>query len=563
MQAKKIRYAIIGIMLLALFVRAFNPGGLSGGDDSSYGAWVYYAFKEPFRFIYLDIPDEPTWHTNSAFLRNFSLWPMAPFVYLFGFHTWPLRMASLLFSLASIPLLYILVKRHFNTKICLLACFLFAVSPLHVAFTRVAYIDGALTFYALLFMYFIVTATEAKKTWMYYAAALVGIVTLLTTYLRGAVPMTAVIPFILLSKPTKKQWVHLIAAGSICIGAYILYPLIPLLWGDGRFWERFIYLLINGPVNQGYSHSDTFFALLKYLYVTPFLGIILVPAIFGAVHLAKDWKKPFNMLVLGYIATTIIFYINGQPVPSRQSSLVPAYAILAAVALSNVKKGSLYRLTAAYLFFIIPVSLAVIPEFAGFKSSTISITGTQGFNILVLLIFFACIALCTIPFFDSKILAQRRYLTAGYLFFSLALVIGLVIGGFGVFHRSDEINKVAEYMADNLDGEAYGCVAGIHEKTLRYLLKRDCATWRSIDIAWLEEQKSKGALKYFVLNHEYKYGTVGLGEVLPNGTVQDYVPGTLEEFHEDMYNWLMQNTIDVTSQSGVDPGRFTIRQMSS
>jgi len=554
-------HAIIVIMLLALFVRTYNAGGLSGGDDSAYGSWIYFAFEDPMRFLYLDIPDEPTWHKDTAFIRNFSLWPIAPFVFLFGFNAIALKLPSLLFSLATIPLLYIFINRYFGKKISLASCLLFAVAPLHVAFTRVAFIDGTLTFYALSVIYLVTTGIEQKKIWMFYAAGGIGLVTLLTTNFRGVVPMAAIVPFILASHLKWQQWKHLILAGIFAFGSYIIYPLIPLLWGDARFLDRFTNTMVHSSINMAYSHAETAVELIKYLYVTPFLGLLLVPALFGVYYCIENWKRPINLLLLGYLASTIAFYAHGQPVPSRQASMAPIYAILAAIAFYKIRSPKLFRYTAAYILFSIPLSLAIIPEFAEIRSTLIAYFGAGLFNIGVGLVVFACVVLVLVNVFDKLINRYARFLTNCYMALSVVLILGLVMGGFGVFHRSAEIHKVANYLENNLEDETYGCIAGIHEKTLRYLLQRDCATWRYIDVEWMEENKKD--LKYLLLNHEYTEGSFGLGNIAPDGTILRDEPGTFREYRKDMHEWVLQNSIDVTSQTGVDPNKFTIRKINS
>ncbi len=578
---------VISLMIICFLIRLHNSGGLSGGDDSSYAAWFFYAYEQPTRFIYLTIPDLPVWHQGMSLLRNFSIIPLAPFVYLFGFNTASLKLASLIFASLSVMMAYILAKRYFNTGIALLTMILFVFSPLNIAFSRVVFVDSALTFYILLTIYLVVRGIEEKRPGFFYIAGLVCLVDQLTTNFRGLVPLVGLVPFVILSRPSKKQWKHLVLVAILAMSVYIGYTLLPLLWGDSSFILRLFMRINHAEGARGTIFFTSLIQIGKYLYFTPFLGLIVVPALFGIYHVSKDLKRPINALTIFYLLSSIVFYVQGQFYPSRQTIYVPVFALLASIGIISMLKPAKQRMTRLYslIFFTIGYYLLMvymmlnhIPETYPFKQTMSSIIGSKAFSIGTYLLIVLTILSIFIPFILRYIGRINKFLVtnekillwSGKAILIILLIINIMVpvisvgAGFGIYHRSDKINAIADYLEKNLGDEKYGCIAGIHQKTLTYLLKRQCITY-SADIDWLERNKEEGNLKYFVINLEYDRGTLFLGKFLKNGSVDttDYDNPLIQKNDYQKIAWVFNNTVDITEKTslGKDNPFFRLREI--
>jgi len=571
-------YFLILLILICFLIRFHNAGALSGGDDSGYAEWIYYAIEDPSRFIYFELPDEPIYYQGFHDLRNFSIIPLAPFVYLFGFNMFALRLAPLLFACLSAFLLYAILKKYFNIEIAFLATFFFVFSPLHIAFTRVVFVDSALTFYVLLTIFLVTKGIEEKKNYLIYIAGGVVLIDLLTTNFRGAVPLLCLIPFALLSKPTKKQWMHLIIVGLSIPVLYLSYAALPILWSDYAFFNslmyRFFHSGLGKAVNRDFSgFIDGIIFLVKYMYFTVFVGLIIIPAIFGIKDTIKKIKIPINALLMTYLLTSLVFLFQGYPSPSRQTFYTPVLAAFAAIGIVIAWESrekivrSITLILSALLYFIVMmlVNLNYIPETIGYKTILIDHMGSALFNLFTLFSIISILVLCLLIFFISfnkRIKNRIKKIHKGFMsrtisfIFIIFLLINvfvpavLVIKGVGIYHRSEAINEVADYLKNNLGDEKYACVAGVHEKTLTFLLQRPNAYWLIVDKDWLEENAQAGNIRYFLINHEF--GTVGLGPILPDGSIDDTKNHAWWTFQEDKWNWLMENTVDITEETGLE-----------
>jgi len=540
---KKKLYIIITLLCLAFFVRFYDAGGISGGDDSSYAMWIHYAIEDPTKFVYLNIPDEPNRHSGLFLLRNFSIIPVAPFVLILGETALALRMASLLFGTFSVLLLFMLARRFFNDKVALTAAFLLAVSPMHTLFTRIAFVDGALTFYVLLISLMFIKGIDEKKPYLFYCASIIVLIDMLTTNFRGIVPLVALGAYAIAKKPSRTIWTHLIGSGVLVIVLYVGYSLLPILWGNYEYYGKLFYRIDHAVGYGGKTFVASFLNIGKYMFFTPFLGLILVPAAAGFISTVRKYKKPINLFLLAFLGSSIVFYIQGQMIPSRQTIYVPLFCLFAAIGLySRLSTQKIMILSLAYYLIMLVVGARYIPEFA-FLNMYIN-------NITAFVIIGAACMLVLIQFRPIKIL-KNATMRKGFLLFNLLVILFLVLSGTGIYRRSDKIETVAEFMKLNLDDEKYGCAAGIHDRTLIYLLNRECAFYGAIDVQWLEEHRDE--MKYFLINIEYGSYTAGLG------TMEDNVLTSDDPDRQLMIDWIYDNTVDITHSTQIDINHFRLR----
>ncbi len=583
-------WLLIALLAACFLIRFYNAGALSGGDDSGYASWVYYALQKPSRLVYLSMPDQPIYYQAFTDLRNFSIIPVVPFVLLLGYTTTAMRMASLIFAVLSALMLYLIAKRYFDYRISMLAVLLLVFSPIHIAFTRVAFVDSALTFYSMLIIYLVIRGIEEEKNYLFYLATVFSVFSLLTTNFRGAVPLVCLLPFALLSRPTRKQWTHLIVAGLLVPVIYIGYALLPVLWGNYGYidiiFQRVAYNALGKAVSRNSAgFLSSFIRLGKYLYFTVFFGLIALPALFGVYFSAKKIKKPIFALLVTYFASSIVFFLQGSFFPSRQTFYAPVLALLASIGIFSIyglkKKRSIGIITLAsfyvtYMILVVIISLTYVPDTSGIRDSIASLIGSGAYNALVVISLGAAGIFFIAPIFimlSSRITgflekSKDRVLWFGkaalwaFIIINVAVPAYLVAGGVGIYHRSEAINSIADYLNQHKGDELYGCVAGIHSKTLTYLLQKPCADWLQVDRGWLDENARNGSVKYFLVNTGY--GTPGLAAFLPDGSIDTQANSSYWGFRKEKWDWLMNNTADITAETslGAGNGQFILREYS-
>ena len=338
---KKENIFLIILLLCTFLIRIYNANELSGGDDSEFAHLATFAIQSKWRIIYTSFPDEPMSYGNFHYSRPCAAIPLVTSIWIFGYNKYAVLMPTLLFSVLSVFLLYLIVRKQFNTRIAFIASILFAFSPFHIAFTRIGLLHGALTFYCLLIVFLITKAIDEKKNLFIYLAAFVCLANAWTTDFRGLIPVFALVPYLYFRKINKEQFKHIIFAVLIVISLYFIYMLIPFIFfNNPKFFNFFINMFLyalpgHGIVTPTMSIVESAKIMINYLLMTPFIGLIFIPILFGFFYSIKKIKKPVYALWVFWLLSIIIFYIHGRPWVERQVVIVPAFAVLASIGITH------------------------------------------------------------------------------------------------------------------------------------------------------------------------------------------------------------------------------------
>ncbi len=160
------------VMLISLFMNFFQLGQsgfgnlfYASGVRSMLDSWhnFFFVSYDPGGFVTIDKPAVGFWlQTISA--------------KLFGFTPFSIYLPQALAGVASVLLLYFLVKRHFGVVAGLLAAAALAISPISVVTNRNNTIDSTLALALLLGAWAVLKAAETGKLrWLLLSAAFVGL----------------------------------------------------------------------------------------------------------------------------------------------------------------------------------------------------------------------------------------------------------------------------------------------------------------------------------------------------------------------------------------------------
>ncbi len=104
------------------------------------------------------------------------LWVEVPFALLFGVHGWSVSLPNMLAGIASVPLLYALVKQHLGELAGLVAALVLTVTPVFLATNRNNTMDGFLVFLLLLAAWaFLEAAATNRLRWLLLGGLLLGL----------------------------------------------------------------------------------------------------------------------------------------------------------------------------------------------------------------------------------------------------------------------------------------------------------------------------------------------------------------------------------------------------
>lgn len=612
----KKNWVMIVLILLTLFTfgsRVANTSDLSGGDDSQWSELAMYSIANPRLMVYPQFPDEPIPWQNKHYSRPATVIVYAMSILIFGFTKFAVVFPSALFSALSIILLFLLVRKFFNTNVALLASFLLAVSPFHLAFTRIGILDASLIFYCLLSYWLLITSFETKKARYIYLSALVWLVNITTTDIRGTVPILAVLPcfyFYLFKKKLnfktirdtffKNRLFHAFLISHIgIIILFLIYITVPLLWGDSGWLETLKVLAVHSVGARAGSSYMGFFEAIhsmgSILIFTPFLGTIFVPFLAGLAIAIRNIKEFRYSFWIFFMAGIVFFYSQGQFAPHRQTIFLPTIVIFAAVGLllpyiRFKNKGISWQLplvlaaSFSYLFFFVFMFSLLYPgDFVGVLSAASSVGASALLTLTIsywyVFVVILCVVFAMLYYFSRGLPVlfslrstkkkqirkgiRKIYLFAIFIFLVINLVLALLLvqSGVGIYKRTSATSEVGLYLKDNLVDEKFSCVAGVHAKSFAFYTQRPCATWLRVNVTWLEEQASAREVSYFIFNTHYDKKTVGVGNTLPDGTLGPALGDVSDENawvlnYEDVYNWVQDNAEDVSAELGMGAGRY-------
>ena len=166
------RLALLAILGLSTFLELFRITQ-EGYSNTYYAATVksmltswhnfFFASYDPGGFVTVDKPP-------------LGFWAQAASAELFGFHGWSLLLPQALAAVASVALLYYLVRRIFGPVSGLLAALTLALTPITVATARNNTVDVLLVLVLLVAAWAVVRAAETGSLrWLLLCAALVGL----------------------------------------------------------------------------------------------------------------------------------------------------------------------------------------------------------------------------------------------------------------------------------------------------------------------------------------------------------------------------------------------------
>lgn len=203
-----INIIFIGILSIAAFFRLVNlnflPISLFGDEvDVGYHAWSLITTGKDYMGNFL-----PSYiHSLSEWRAPLLMYLTAPFVGILGPTTFAVRLPVALLGVASVYLLFLLVKLFSkNNTLALLSAFVLAITPWHIHYSRASFEVVPLTFFLLLGTYLFVKQK-------YFTCLIPFILTFYTYSTANVFTPLFIIGLLLIYRPAlnlKKNWARLI-----------------------------------------------------------------------------------------------------------------------------------------------------------------------------------------------------------------------------------------------------------------------------------------------------------------------------------------------------------------
>jgi mannosyltransferase len=147
---------LAGIVVVAAVLRFYKLGAWSLWIDEIYTIGRIQAHYSSLEATLRNIPPSTNWFPVSLMLTSL-------LIKVLGISAWSARVASVLIGLATIPTLYLIVKKLFDGQIALISALLLAISPWHLTWSQNARFYTAVMLFYFLAMIAIYLGVERNR----------------------------------------------------------------------------------------------------------------------------------------------------------------------------------------------------------------------------------------------------------------------------------------------------------------------------------------------------------------------------------------------------------------
>lgn len=323
------------------------------------------------------------------------IWLMILFFTIFGWKLWVARMSIILFSVGTIALIYLVVKKVTDKEyLALLSAFFYAVLPLSIFFGRNIQMDSPSLFLGLCTLYFFISWLMERKLSTFIVACIFFVLTawFKITSLIVLSPLLFMIPYKEISKGffDKKYWKEfLILAIAIILSVvwlmFIAGALMPTTTANtmssGSFIGKNNWIDLSLSIFTS-SYWNNYGPLLKAYasdnYSIRGLWMILL----GFALFLMNYKSKISKFMFGYALGIILFIIIFAYKWNAHNYYQFPFLPFAAICLANVifQAGAMLKsITKIKYLQLLPILLIVF-LIGPFKGSTMQQFNTQFFG---------------------------------------------------------------------------------------------------------------------------------------------------------------------------------------
>jgi PA14 domain/Dolichyl-phosphate-mannose-protein mannosyltransferase len=189
---------VLGILALALGLRVYRLGDLTAGMHGDEGEFGLNAIR-----ILDGVPVSP-FKVGAFAFSNFTFWPLALAMKVFGINLFGLRVFSVLIGTLVLIPFYLLIRQWFGVRMTLIATFLLAVSDIGIFFSKLALNNVETAFSLVAGFYFLFRGLQTRRTINFVLSGLAFMFLSLYFYYAGRltpVLVIAVVAYLFVLRP--------------------------------------------------------------------------------------------------------------------------------------------------------------------------------------------------------------------------------------------------------------------------------------------------------------------------------------------------------------------------
>ena len=342
-------------------------------------------------------------------------------VYFFDLNETVLRFSIVIFSLATVVLIYFLGNEMGGKKLGLLSAFFLAINRLHVEHSQIIDIDGSFfTFFLILNIFFILKWFKTNKRKYFIFSVISSIILIL-------VKEPAVLIFfpLFLYFYKKKKINKFLEFLTVTLSLSIIFILLFNYFYSSNFFDGFLQqinkIVTKKPIENTLTRVYQFIGITTWDFTLPFVLISL----FSIFYVWKEKKEYFKFL-LYVVLSFVLFYTVILGLTRYFVPIIPVVCLLVSNYIINLKikdsrKSIILILSTIVLCYLIFYFLKIRTDL--YFLSEIK----TNFSLIII-----PYLLCTIPL-TLYFLKYRN--------FSLILLIGMSIG-YNIFFAQEAVNPL-------------------------------------------------------------------------------------------------------------------------
>ena len=274
---------------------------------------------------------------------------------VFGYSDVVGRLAAVAFGLGTVAVVFFIGRLMYGRRVGFVAALIMAVMPYAVVVSRQVLLDGPMTFFATLSLYFVARFADSRRAlWLYSAAATLGLMILAKE--TSVLILGGVYAFFALTPAVRIRLRQLVPATLLLIAVIVIYPLTVLLAGASSTGSHFLTWQLLRRAN----HSWMFYPSV----LPPALGWpVVIAAVVGLVALRRhsDWRRS---LLVWWVVGPVLFFevwsVKGFQYLLPIAAPVAVLAAQALVALGNRSWGFRGRRVAGSVVSMVAVGLTAL-----------------------------------------------------------------------------------------------------------------------------------------------------------------------------------------------------------
>ncbi|MBI4981095.1 glycosyltransferase family 39 protein [Candidatus Woesearchaeota archaeon] len=289
--------------------------------------WLILAVAFLLRVLYL-ILNYPLWWDAHVYLGmgkflfsggKIGMWePFRPLIHplLLGI-AWKMglntiimgKLLDLLFSLASVYLLYKIAEKAYSKTAAIISSIIFALSPVFIMFTGLLLTEPLAILFGLIGIYFLVKETSAKN---YFWGGLFLGLSFLTKFPQGIL-LAAVAISLLLTKTRPEEQLHSSLLKKLSLLFYLsfgfLIPVMPYLILNYILYQDIFLPFTSGSwiiTTATWAYNSEWWYYLYWFFVKNPLYLLFFPALY-LFYQKKEWHSPQKSIII-WAALLILAY---------------------------------------------------------------------------------------------------------------------------------------------------------------------------------------------------------------------------------------------------------------